>query len=102
MRRIAGFLGVLLLLAALAVYATDPAESGPRVLGQLWYDLHPGSLNLTQAIIERYIWAPLWDPAILSVLQLPAVLVFAVPGFVLVALALIAGWRRRRRFIFFK
>ena len=67
-------------------------------LGQIWFDLHPGSLNLVQAVIERYVWQPLWDPGIATILQWPAVLDFAVPGAVIILLSY--PWynpRRRRR-----
>lgn len=64
-----------------------------RPLGELWFRLDPGSLNLTQAVVERYIWEPLWDPAIASVLQLPAVPAMAVPAAVLIVLCIL---RRRR------
>ena len=100
MRRIVLFLGVLFAIAALAVLAMDLAGmvegSGFAAVpaGQLWYDIGPGSLNLTQAVIERYIWVPLWDPALLTILQWPATLVLAIPGVVLLALAL--RLRRRR------
>ena len=80
--------------AAWAVAVAGPAGIAERPLGELWFKLDPGSLNLIQAVVERYIWPPLWDPAIASVLRLPAALVFAVPAAVLLALCLL---RRRRR-----
>lgn len=52
-------------------------------LGEVWFHLHVGSLNLTQAIIERYIWPPIWDPIIVTVLQWPASLLGLVLGTVL-------------------
>jgi hypothetical protein len=63
-------------------------------LGQLWYWLDPGSLNLAQAVIERYIHPFLWDPIIINVLLAPASLVFLVIGIVL---GLIFRRRKRRR-----
>ena len=87
------------MIAALAALAMDLAGmvegSGFSAVpaGQLWYSLDPGSLNLTQAVIERYIWVPLWDPVLLTVLQWPAALVLAIPGVLLLAL----GLRLRRR-----
>jgi hypothetical protein len=41
-------------------------------LGSRWYGLSPGSLNLSQAIIERYVWPPLWNPGITTILLWPA------------------------------
>ncbi len=63
------------------------------VVGELWFDLHVGSLNLAQAVIQRYLHPALWDPAIVWVLRLPAWLVFAVPG---LALSILCRKRRRR------
>lgn len=76
-------LGWIFALAALASAGWAAALGGPagilsRPLGELWFRLHPGSLNLLQAVVERYIWPPLWDPVISSVLLTPAVLVFAI------------------------
>jgi hypothetical protein len=92
MRIFARLLGLLFIVAALVVLGADltaASEVGQfelRPLGALWYGLHPGSLNLTQAVIERYIWAPIWDPVLITVLQWPAAVVFGVLGLVLFAL----------------
>ena len=40
----------------------------PIALGQLWYELNRSSLNVTQAVIQRYIHPFLWDPIIVSIL----------------------------------
>jgi len=91
-------LGWLLLLGAMVVVARDILRFvetdayAAIVLGELWFDLHVGSLNLAQAVIQRYLHPALWDPAIVWLLRLPAWLVFAVPGLVLTVLC-----RRRRR-----
>ncbi|MFC4351327.1 hypothetical protein ACFOW6_07215 [Fodinicurvata halophila] len=63
--------------------------------GALWYSLDPGSLNLVQAVIERYLWPPLWDPALLEVLRLPAVPFFLGVG--ALCLLLVRLGRRRQR-----
>ncbi len=100
MRIVGCSLGWLLVLAALAVagwelLAPDPAVGiHLRPAGELWFRLHTGSLNLVQAVIERYIWPPLWDPGVVSILQLPALLVFAVPG---IAISIVCHWRRGNR-----
>jgi hypothetical protein len=76
-------------------------ETGARsltALGQLWYALHPGSLNLIQAVVERYIHPFLWDPVIFSVLRLPASLVFLAPGVAYLVLRRKRGRRRRGAF----
>ena len=49
-------------------------------LGQAWFNVHPASLNLVQAVIERYTFPFLWDPLFVSVLFLPGWIVFAVIG----------------------
>ncbi len=96
--RIAGqVVGWLLLLGAMVVAARDILHYvetdayAAIVVGELWFDLHVGSLNLAQAVIQRYLHPVLWDPAIVWVLRLPAWLVFAVPG-----LALWVLCRKRR------
>lgn len=82
----------------LAVFARDIwvfLETGVASMtpvGQLWYSLHAASLNLVQAVVERYIHPFLWDPVIFSVLRLPASLLFLVVGIVLAL-----TFRRRRR-----
>ncbi len=81
-----------LAVAAWEVLAPNAAAGiGLRPAGELWYRLDVASLNLVQAVVERYIWPPLWDPAIAGLLQLPALLVFALPAVVL------AAWCHRRR-----
>jgi hypothetical protein len=103
MRGLGYGLGWFLLLAALAVAGWEVFVPNAAVgftlrpLGELWYSLDPGSLNLLQAVVERYIWAPLWDPAIVGVLRLPALLVFAVPAVAILAVCYGVGGRRRRR-----
>ena len=95
-----GWLFVLATFGAGAWEVFAPAAKGGvalRPLGALWYWIDPGSLNLAQAVVERYILPELWDPAIVTLLQQPAVLVFAVTAFVLLALCLIIRlWRRWR------
>jgi hypothetical protein len=79
-------LGAILVGGALAAFALDcwrwitEGRFSPAPLGQLWYDLHPASLGLSQAAIQRYVWAALWDPGIVWVLTQPAAAVLAVLG----------------------
>ena len=40
----------------------------PIALGQLWYELNRSSLNIVQAVTQRYIHPFLWDPIIVSIL----------------------------------
>ena len=92
-------LGWIFIALGLAVFARDVwifLESGAVAMtpvGQIWYALHPGSLNLVQAVVERYLHPVLWDPVIFSILLLPAALLFLAIGIVL---ALVFRSRRRR------
>ena len=81
-------LGALLLLAALGAFAQGFAGSGAALkpLGAVWFDLSPGSLNLVQAVVERYLWAGLWDHVLFPVLAWPAAVVLGLPGLGLVGL----------------
>lgn len=56
------------------------------LLGELWYNLFPEGLNLTQAIVQRYLLPSLWDPVILTFLLWPAWLEFLLPGLILIIL----------------
>ena len=88
--RVLGFLFLVLTLVILAadlVAAADGSKSEIMPLGALWYALDPGSLNLVQAVIERYIWQALWDPVLIGFLGLPAMPFFGCLGIVLIALS---------------
>lgn len=93
MRIFARLVGILFLVLALVILAADlvAAARGEgagelRPLGALWYALDPGSLNLVQAVIERYVWEPLWDPVLAGILRVPGVYLFAGLGVVLIGL----------------
>ena len=58
---------------------------------ELWYTYWPGNLVVTQVIIERDLHPFLWDPVLLTVLQLPAWGILGAPG-----MALIWSFRPRR------
>lgn len=85
-------LGWIFALAALGILAwefwtRDPATGIQfRRAGEIWYQLHRGSLNLLQAVIERYVWPTLWDPVLTSLLQLPVIIFPLIPAIVLLAL----------------
>ena len=104
MKLVGRILGWLLLLAAVGTLGYDLSRTMEgqgfqfSPLGQIWFDLHVPSLNLVQAVIERYIWAPLWDPVIAGLLQWPALPVFLIPGLILVLLCRRPRQRRRRWF----
>jgi hypothetical protein len=81
--------GWLLLIAAAITLANDVANwshTGTWHLsatGELWYRLDRGSLNLAQAVIQRYVSPGLWDPVVQTILQFYALLVLAIPGLLL-------------------
>jgi len=41
-------------------------------LGEFWFRLDPAGINMAQVLVQRYVWAALWDHGILPVLLLPA------------------------------
>ncbi|MEE8271216.1 MAG: hypothetical protein V3R98_05730 [Alphaproteobacteria bacterium] len=94
----------LLLLAVLVlVYGGLIWRDGVAVFemtgGEHWFTVDLESLNLAQALIQRYLIPSLWDPVLVSVLLWPVAgglalvsAVLAVPG-----LVLLLAFRRRRR-----
>ncbi len=78
----------LLLLALPAAALAHGASSA----GELWFRLDAASLNLVQALVQRYLTPALWDPAIVTLLQWPAWLVAAIPA--ALAGGACALWRR--------
>ncbi len=63
----------------------------PMALGALWYEIDPGSLNLTQAAIQRYVSPAVWRP-VFEVLLWPA---WVLPGAIGMLVLGIGFWRRR-------
>ena len=69
--------------------------------GQLWFQVDSASLNSTQAFIQRYIHAGLWDSVIVPLLNRPA---WEAVAIVVLCLALVGGLlsslgnNRRRRY----
>lgn len=86
---------VLFALAATLVLGVRDVMSaaGTAALGEVWFALAPGSLNLAQAVTQRYIAPEVWDPGVIWLLELPAV---AVSGLVAALLTGLALLRRRR------
>ncbi len=89
-------LGWLFILGGLTVLGRDliawwdAGEFQPIVLGQLWFDLHPGSLELLQPAIQRHVHPALWD----WVVQ-PLLLGYAFPTLLILGLFLLFLFRRR-------
>lgn len=94
----------LLLIAVLVIaYGIYIWQGGVPVFeetgGEHWFKTDQESLNLAQAIIQRYLHPSIWDPFLVNILLWPVgaalglvFAVFAVPGIVLVTV-----FRRRRR-----
>ncbi len=75
------------LLLLLGLLLAMLGGSVTEVAGVVWNRVDADTLNLSQAITQRYIWPPLWDPVAINILLQPlwlAVLIvvaaFAVPG----------------------
>lgn len=92
-----GFIFLGLALTALIYELLIALNSGSyRVIaaGELWFRLSSTSLNLAQAVIQRFLHPGLWDPVIISILQWPAWSVLGAPG---ALLAILFGpWNRKR------
>ncbi len=90
--------GALLLLATLGVCAQGFAggDRGLKPLGAVWFEVSPGSLNLVQAVVERYLWAGLWDHVLFPVLAWPAAFVLGIPGLALVGLGCLLAHKPRQ------
>lgn len=88
---------LLLLTAAVGVYeVVDYIDSGDRALsalGELWFKLHAPSLNLMQAVVERYIHEEAWSEVVRPVLLLPALVAFGGAA----VFCLVVGYAFRRR-----
>ncbi|MEW5420833.1 hypothetical protein [Amorphus sp. 3PC139-8] len=95
--RIVGTVLFLLGLAAagydiyMSVQIDKPASTS---LGELWFSLDKGSLNLAQAVVQRYLSPTLWDPYIQMLLLAPGWLVLGGFGIVFLVLARVI-WRSK-------
>lgn len=94
--------GVLLLVAAIAATndVTRSMAAGERVAPvsthEHWSRLAPVTLALTRSAVERRAHPLVWDPGLVTVLQLPAWVLFGLLG----ALLAYAGRRRREVNVF--
>lgn len=88
--RVLGML--LLLLAALALlddwrFVDGALRYRPTALGARWHGWDAASLNLTQAIVERYVLPQLWTYVFLPLLLAPAWAVAAGAAVMLMGLS---------------
>jgi hypothetical protein len=86
--RIAGFalvgFAVLFLVGNLYFMMVD-APGGGVSLYDLWTKISPSSLEFVRYIVERYIWAPLWQ-GISVLLAQSAWLIFGILGLILIGM----------------
>ena len=82
-RRMLGLGFVAFAALALAHDLATSGVSGFMSLGDAWGKLNAPSLNLVQAIVQRYIHPAAWDPVLVTVLLLPVWLTLVVPGLLL-------------------
>lgn len=90
------FIALILICAALACGVYDLVDGRFHALGEIWYMLAPGSLNLAQAVTQRYLLPELWDPVIVWILQWPAGAIFSLVGLVVLILTNSAHERLQR------
>lgn len=93
----------LLAMAALCVAVILAVLDGARSvaaseivmtpLGKSWFAASPETLNLAQALVQRYLLPAIWDPFIIWVLNQPGFLVMGL----LAALLYIIGYKPRRQ-----
>jgi hypothetical protein len=106
-------IGWVLLLVGLVILARDLLVLGPGydlltwfdakphaapiVFGELWYAIHPDSLQLLQPAIQRHLHPALWDWVVQPVLLSWAWVVFVALGLALLVLFHRRADRLRRR-----
>lgn len=92
-------IALILIAFALAVFVWEALgyfeyeEWSMIVFGEIAFRLFPEWLNTAQAVIQRYVSAWLWDPAIQTFLLWPAWPILGGLGLLL----LLPGRQRRRR-----
>jgi len=104
LRLVPRLLGWLLMIGAIVMLAREAwgwwAHGAWAFIpaGELWFELHPDSLQLVQPAIERHLWVFLWNPLLFTLLQFPAWAVLAVPGLLLAFGHLLRRRGQRRMF----
>ena len=99
--RIAGWLliaGALLAAGREIVRSLEAGHWLPITAGELWAGIDFASLNLVQAVIQRYLHPAIWEPGVVTLLLWPAWIVLLVPGVLLVVLFRRRDTGRRWRF----
>ncbi|MGK2872856.1 MAG: hypothetical protein ACSLFL_11455 [Alphaproteobacteria bacterium] len=86
--------GALIVLGAVALLSDLHITGGglayrPVAVGEYWHKWDPPSLNLLQAIVERYLLPQLWSHVLLPLLLAPAWIVTTLKGAVLMGISFI-------------
>lgn len=98
MRFLLRTISLLVLVLAVIAGVIDAIKSvaASRVeltpLGQIWFELSPDTLNLVQALVQRYLHPYIWDPVIQWILLQPTWAVLLVISLLFYMIA----WRRPR------
>lgn len=94
------FFGWLLVLTGLGVAIWEiwlffqTGKFANHSLGQIWFMLDSESLNLVQAGIQRNLFPELWDPGLVTILEIPA---WALPAFLGLIVLIICRKREKKR-----
>ena len=65
------FLMIAFGVVALGVLVWLAGHDVTKSAGELWYVLEPGSLNLSQAIVQRYLHPVIWEVLAVPLLMRP-------------------------------
>ena len=92
--RLLFYIGVILTVCAFILAAAEaawygmPGSTRSIIVSayDLWYTLSPSSLIILEIRVERILGSWVWDPIILSILKLPAWLIFGAPGVILLTI----------------
>jgi hypothetical protein len=95
MRILRALLGLIAIGGAAGSVLLLLTDSPGVALGTLWHSGAPESLNLAQAVIQRYIHPLLWSHVLLPVLLTPALVVLSIIT-VLALVLWVLLWRRRQ------
>ena len=97
-------LGRFFLLIAFVVVLTGlwiwlAGHDVTKSAGELWYVLEPGSLNLSQAIVQRYLHPSIWEALAVPLLVRPfwEAVVLSFIAFLVLGSGIVFLTRQRRR-----
>ena len=91
------WIAAIMVLAAAGVLISDLLASGGfrlTAVGEWWFWIHPGSLQVLQPAIERHVSRELWDWGVQPFLEAPMAMVLLVVGVVFFGLSRLFRWCR--------